>query len=209
MYNAVIVAVVPAVKSHDASLATRLVDEAGRILAAEGVAALTLRKLATRTGTSTMAVYTLFGDKRGLLTAMHNEGFARLGAAMQRAAAHSGDDPLSALAALGMAYRETALANPHLYGLMFGGAVPGFVLDPTSQAAAEATFTPLVAAVQRCLDAGVLAGADAETIAGYLWAVSHGVVSLAISGKLTVDAEKAYGDAMVYAILPFSAESAS
>ena len=204
MYNTVIVSAVPTVKSHDQDLATRLVDEAGRILAAEGVGALTLRKLAARSGTSTMAVYTLFGDKRGLLTAMHNEGFARLGVAMEEAAARSYDDPLSALAALGMAYRATAIANPHLYNLMFGGAVPGFVPDPAGQAAADATFTPLVEAVQRCLDAKVLAGADAQTIATYLWAVSHGVVSLAISGKLMVDEEKAYGDAMVYSVLPFS-----
>ena len=90
----------PAVKTHDASLATLLVDEAGRILAAEGVGALTLRKLAARTGTSTMAVYPMFGDKRGLLTAMHNEGFARLGAAMQRAQ-HAGDDAITALARMG------------------------------------------------------------------------------------------------------------
>jgi len=204
MYNTVIVTAVPTVKSHDQDLATRLVDEAGRILAAEGVGALTLRKLATRSGTSTMAVYTLFGDKQGLLAAMHNEGFARLGAAMEEAAARSYDDPLSALAALGMAYRATAIANPHLYNLMFGGAVPGFVPDAAGQAAADATFTPLVEAVQRCLDAQVLAGADAQTIATYLWAVSHGVVSLAISGKLMVDEEKAYGDAMVYSVLPFS-----
>ena len=201
MYNTVIVRAVPTVKSHHPDLATRLVDEAGRILAAEGVGALTLRKLATRSGTSTMAVYTLFGDKRGLLAAMHNEGFARLGAAMEQAAAESHDDPLSALAALGMAYRATAIANPHLYNLMFGGAVPGFVPDAAGQ---DATFTPLVEGVQRCLDARVLAGADAQTIATYLWAVSHGVVSLAISGKLMVDEEKAYGDAMVYSVLPFS-----
>ena len=204
MHNDVIVCPVPTVKSHDQDLAARLVDEAGRILATEGVAALTLRRLADRSGTSTMAVYTLFGDKNGLLTAMHNEGFARLGAAMEQAAAQAFDDPLSALAALGTAYRDTAVANPHLYNLMFGGAVPGFLPDPDSQAAADATFTPLVDAVQRCLDANVLAGADAQTIATYLWAVSHGVVSLAISGKLMVDAEKAYGDAMVYSVLPFS-----
>jgi AcrR family transcriptional regulator len=204
MYNTVIVIAVPTVKSHDHNLATRLVDEAGRILAAEGVGALTLRKLATRSGTSTMAVYTLFGDKQALLTAMHNEGFARLGAAMHQAAARTHDDPLAALAALGAAYRETAVANPHLYTLMFGGAVPGFVPDAQSQAAADATFTPLVDAVQRCLDAHVLAGPDAQTIATYLWAVSHGVVSLAISGKLAGDVDKTYGDAMVYSVVPFS-----
>src|SRR5947209_3190795 len=52
----------PAVKTHTADLATQLVDAAGRILAAEGAAALTLRRLAQTAGTSTMAVYTLFGD---------------------------------------------------------------------------------------------------------------------------------------------------
>lgn len=194
------------VKTPDPSLATRLVDEAGLILATEGVAALTLRKLATRSGTSTMAVYTRFGDKNGLLTAMHNEGFARLGAAMERA--HDDrDDALTALARLGQAYRATALANPHLYNLMFGGAVPGFTPDAQSQAAADATFTPLVQAVQRCLDEGVLAGAGAERIATFLWSVTHGVVSLEISGKLWGDEaarEAVFGDAMVYAVLPFA-----
>lgn len=197
----------PAVKTHDASLATRLVDEAGRILAADGVGALSLRKLAARTGTSTMAVYTLFGDKQGLLTAMHNEGFARLGAAMERAQ-RPGDDALTAMARLGEAYREAALANPHLYNLMFGSAVPGFTPDAQSVAAADATFTPLVNAVQRCLDEGVLAGEDAVRIATYLWCVTHGVVSLEISGKLgddPVQRSDVVGFAQVYSVIPFAA----
>jgi AcrR family transcriptional regulator len=209
MYNTVIVTCMAPVKTHDASLATRLVDEAGRILRAEGIAALTLRKLATRSGTSTMAVYTLFGDKDGLLTAMHNEGFARLGAAMERAH-RNGDDALTAMARLGEAYRDTALANPHLYNLMFGGAVPGFTPDAASQAAADATFSPLVEAVQRCLDEGALVGDDAERIATFLWSVTHGVVSLEISGKLWGDEvarQRVFGDAMVYSVLPFAPPS--
>src|SRR5579885_3165376 len=115
---------VPAVKTHTADLATRLVDEAGRLLAREGAGALTLRRLATASGTSTMAVYTLFGDKQGLFTAMYRAGFERLGRAL-RSAASAYDDPLESLVALGHAYRAAALANPHLYDLMFGAAVPG------------------------------------------------------------------------------------
>src|SRR4051794_37187833 len=205
MDNTVIVRTVSSVKSHTADLATRLVDEAGRILAAEGAGALTLRRLATVTGTSTMAVYTLFGDKQGLLSAMHREGFARLAAAARRAQASS-DDPLEALAAQGVAYRETALANPHLYGLMFGTAAPGFSPDEEGAAVAEAAYEPLVEGVQRCLDAGVLQGADAERIAMFLWAVSHGMVSLEIAGHLDGDAQEraaAYRDALIYSSLPF------
>src|SRR3954453_4992212 len=204
MDNAVIVATVPSVKSHTADLATRLVDEAGRILAAEGAGALTLRRLATVTGTSTMAVYTLFGDKNGLLSAMHREGFARLAAALDRVSADP--DPLEALAQQGVAYRESALANPHLYGLMFGTAAPGFSPDAAGTAIAEAAYRPLVDGVQRCLDAGVMRGAPAERIALHLWAVSHGMVSLEIAGHQEGDEQQradAYRDALIYSSLPF------
>src|SRR5436305_84188 len=107
--------------------------------ARDGAAALTLRRLAAASGTSTMAVYTLYGDKPGLLRAMYRAGFERLGAAL-RAASATSDDPLEALLALGHAYRDTALANPHLYDLMFGAAVPGFVPDEPGQAAADAAY---------------------------------------------------------------------
>lgn len=193
----------PAVKTHTADLAARLVDEAGRLLAREGAAALTLRRLAAASGTSTMAVYTLYGDKQGLLAAMYRAGFERLGDAL-RAAADGHPDPLDALVALGHAYRDTALANPHLYDLMFGAAVPGFVPDEGGRAVADAAYQPLVDGVRRCLDAAEMAGTPAERIALHLWAVSHGMVSLELAGHLeAADPGAAYVEAMVYAGLPF------
>ncbi|MDQ1699869.1 MAG: hypothetical protein QOG34_1732 [Frankiaceae bacterium] len=193
----------PAVKTHTSDLAVRLVDEAGRLLADEGVAALSLRRLAAASGTSTMAVYTLYGDKQGLLHAMHRAGFERLGDAL-RAAAAAHADPPDALVALGHAYRETALANPHLYGLMFGAAVPGFVPDETGRAVADAAYKPLVEGVRRCLDAGQMGGTPAERIALHLWSVSHGMVSLELAGHLAApDPAAAYVEALVYAGLPF------
>jgi AcrR family transcriptional regulator len=195
-----------------AALATRLVDEAGRILSAEGASALTLRRLATATGTSTMAVYTLFGDKQGLLAAMYREGFARLGAASEAAAASS-PDPLTALANLGLAYRANALASPHLYDLMFGRPVATFTPDEETEALAESTYRPLVDAVQRCLDTGAMVDAtgqtdagSAERIAWYLWAVTHGFVSLELAGHLGIepaDRDAAYVDALVISSMPF------
>jgi AcrR family transcriptional regulator len=192
--------------AHTAGLATRLVDEAGRILSAESAAALSLRRLASATGTSTMAVYTLFGDKQGLLAAMYREGFARLGRALDEAArAH--DDPLAALSELGLAYRRTALANPHLYDLMFGRPVASFAPDAETQEVADAAYRPLVAAVGRCLDAGALVGDDAERIASYLWAVTHGMVSLELAGHLGHDdpaaRDAAYVDALIFSGMPF------
>jgi AcrR family transcriptional regulator len=200
---------VPAVKTvaSNADLAERLVDEAGRILSADGAAALTLRRLATATGTSTMAVYTRFGDKQGLLAAMYRAGFERLGAAMT-AAVEGVDDPVAALAELGLAYRRAALANPHLYDLMFGRPVATFDPDADTKEVAEASYRPLVDAVQRCMDAGAMTPDDAERVASYLWAVTHGMVSLELAGQLPGDVaarDAAYTDALIFSSLPFLA----
>ena len=182
----------------------RLVDEAGKILTEEGLGALSLRRVAARAGTSTMAVYTRFGDKEGLLAAMHAEGFRRLGRALQDASTRSGEDPLGALAEMGLAYRRAALDSRHLYSLMFGEAASGFQPGRGGLAIADAAYEPLVSGVRKALDAGALTGGDPERIALYLWAVSHGFVSLEIAGKLdTESAEAAYSDALVLAATPF------
>jgi AcrR family transcriptional regulator len=191
------------VKTYDEALRRRLLDEAGRLLTAEGVGALTVRRVAAKAETSTTAVYDLFGDKDALLAAMYTEGFAQLGRALTRA--RSGE-PLVALGALGMAYRRSALARPHLYGLMFGSTAPAFQPDEAGSRAADASFLPLVEAVQACLDSGDLAGGTADRIATYLWAVSHGMVSLELAGQMTGSMRArtdAYRDALVLSTVPF------
>ena len=58
----------------------RLLEGAARLLAEEGPAALTLRRVATEADTSTMSVYTHFGSMPDLAEAVVAEGFARLAA---------------------------------------------------------------------------------------------------------------------------------
>ena len=80
----------PRPKVHDAALRLRLLECAGATLSTRGLAALSLRTLAADVGTSTTAVYALFGGKPGLLAALHAEAFARLGARLRRRAARGG-----------------------------------------------------------------------------------------------------------------------
>ena len=184
-------------------LTRRLVDEAGRLLTERGPAGLSLRVLAEAAATSTMTVYTRFGSKQGLLAAMRREGFRRLGDALTGAAAEA--DPLQALLETGRAYRRAALAGASLYGLMFGPPVEGLAPSPEDEAASAATYLPLVDAVRRCCEAGVLTG-DAERVARHLWTVAHGAVGLELAGRLPAlgqDAEEAYDEALVTAATPF------
>ncbi|MER7001974.1 TetR/AcrR family transcriptional regulator [Dactylosporangium sp. NPDC000555] len=172
-------------------LTGRLIDAAARILVEDGPAGLSLRKVAAAAGVSTMPVYTLFGDKQGLLDAMHREGFRRLGLAL--AAVPRTGDALADLGALGSAYRTAALNSPHLYGLMFN-------CDFGSTEAADATYHPLVDAVARCQCDGLLTGDEPEPVALHLWALTHGLVSLELAGKVGGDV---FAKQLGYAALAF------
>jgi AcrR family transcriptional regulator len=172
----------PRPRTHDESLRIRLLDEGGRLLAAEGPAALTTRQLAMRAGTSSSAVYALFGDKSGLLRAMFREGFQRL--ARQFAELPATGDPAADLISLGRAFRAHARANPHLYELMFGAPIPGF--QPAEDEAREAllTFETLVSTVTRCIESGVLRSHDPMDVSLVLFGLVRGLASLELDGWL-------------------------
>ncbi|MGH3823154.1 MAG: TetR/AcrR family transcriptional regulator [Pseudonocardiaceae bacterium] len=173
-------------KLHDDALRIRLLDTAGTLLTSEGPDALSLRRLAAEAGTSTSAVYALFGGKPGILRALFIEAFTRFAAHLD--AVTPSDDPLADLLALGHAYRASALADPHLYMVMFGSPVPGFEPTPEDYAHAEATFTTLLDAVRRAVAAGLLVDADPHLIATALWANVHGLVSLELRGAMKAGA---------------------
>lgn len=181
---------VPRPKQYDDGLRDALVDAAGRLLAAEGPHALSTRRVVAEAGTTTNALYTLIGGKPELLRAMYLAGFRRLA---QRMDDVPGDlPPLERLARLGGAYLDNAFANPHLYTVMFERPVPGFAPDDDDLLEALGTFQRLVDAVQRCVDARRLPDDPSATDqAMALWALSHGVCSLAIAGMLPEDEARA------------------
>ena len=182
----------------DPNVRSRLIDEAARILAVDGPAGLSLRRLAARAGTSTMAVYTQFGSKPQVLAAKHREGFRRLGAALRTVA----ERPDTGLMDLGRAYRTAALASPHLYHLMFGPQPADLVISGDDRSAAESTLSFLTVGVQNAVAAGLIVG-DPARIGQHLWAVAHGMVSLELSGRLPGPAEIGYDDALYLAARPF------
>jgi AcrR family transcriptional regulator len=184
--------------------ASTLVDVAARLLVEEGPDKLSLRRLAAEAGTSTMAVYTRFGDKGRLLAAMHREGFLRLGAALE-GVPRTGD-PVADLYAMGLAYRQAALAGRHLYHLMFGRPLAQLSEDEQAQAVARAAYEPLIEGVRRCQEAAVMSAEDAERIALHLWSTAHGMVSLELNDQLPPSSEppeRLYAQALAYSALPF------
>ncbi|MGH8922649.1 MAG: TetR-like C-terminal domain-containing protein, partial [Actinomycetes bacterium] len=147
---------------------------------------LSLRTLAAEAGTSTTAVYSLFGGKAEVLRALFIEALTRFGG--HQNAVTPSDDPLADILALGHAYRVSATTNPHLYAVMFGSPAPGFDPTPQDWEHAEATFTPLLDAVRRGVAAGLLRDVDPGLIATALWANVHGLVSLELGRAMPAKA---------------------
>ena len=176
---------VPRPKVHDAALRLRLLECAGATLSTRGLAALSLRTLAADVGTSTTAVYALFGGKPGLLAALHAEAFARLGARLD--AVPVGADPVEDLVALGRAYRDAALADPHFYEVMFGGALPAdeqwWAVGGTAFCGPSSSWSSGRRPAARCAR-----DVDAATVSLALWATVHGLVSLHLRGLHPADA---------------------
>ena len=164
---------------HDDALRAQLLDVTSHILSADGEGAVTVRTVAAEAGTSASAVYALFGSRDALVTAVSDEGFRRF--ADHLAAVGQSGDPASDLGALGRAYRQFALADPHFYRVMFYRGVPPLGDDPAT-AVEQPTFRVLHDAVARALD-GTSPEQVLSTAVG-LWGLVHGLVSLELAGLL-------------------------
>ncbi|GLY71496.1 hypothetical protein Atai01_81150 [Amycolatopsis taiwanensis] len=93
------------------------------------------------------------------------------------------DDPVDDLYRLGLAYREFAVGNPHLYAVLFSGPIPGCEPDDAARQESLDNFTPLANPVHAAIAAGKIVDEPA-TVAMGLWAIVHGLVSLELGGNL-------------------------
>ncbi|MFE2213839.1 TetR/AcrR family transcriptional regulator [Streptomyces canus] len=162
----------------------RLLHRAAATVFDRGTAALSLRQLAADVKTSTTAVYSLFGNKAGLLRSLYEEAVRLFVARL--AAIRPTDDPAGDVIRLGLVYREYAIADPHLYAILFSDRSVQCPSDSESERPREVieTYRPLVEAVRRGQQAGQFGSeSDPEVIALSVWGTAHGLVSLVLSGN--------------------------
>lgn len=166
---------------------TELLDAASDMLARGGPEALSVRKLASAVGTSTMTIYTAFEGKDGVIAALYEEAFARM--AEFQEAVPKGKSPLEWLGGLGAAYRAFALKNPSYYALIMSETLPISQFqtpeaEPLARGIArQRSYRSLFDAVSACQEQGLMASDhETEEITAVLWATVHGHVSLELAG---------------------------
>lgn len=163
-----------------ADVSADLLTAASDLLRTDGPSALSVRRVAEAAGCSTMAIYSRFGGKSGLLDALAREGFHRLADAVAAAAGTPPDE----IAAMCAAMREVAIADPLRYRLMFG---PLAELSSETRAAARRSLSSLTEAIARAAAADVVAVPDPLAAAGILFGMCHGLIGAELSSVLDGD----------------------
>jgi AcrR family transcriptional regulator len=171
-------------REHDATTRERLLAAAARLSADEGWEAVSVRRVAEQAGTTTRAVYSLFGSKQGLEEALHRSMFERLRELLRQAP--KTDDPRADLLALRHAYRTWATERPERYAALMRFTGPRAApRSPEGVDLAHAATDDLRQAIARCAEAGLLADADVEALTIRWRAVAHGLAEFENHAVLT------------------------
>lgn len=160
-----------------------LLEAAHRLLAESGPDSLTVRRIATEAGMSTMNVYSRFGGKDGVIDELYADGYRRLLAAIE--SVPDTDDIASDIVRIAEAYHTFAIENPTYYGVMFRSSVHGFHPSESSTAlglSGLASFVERVEAGQANNTIATHQTCTSTDIAAWLWATCHGLVSLELDG---------------------------
>jgi AcrR family transcriptional regulator len=170
----------PAAVVARSARADEVVVAARQLLEEEGAGALTMRRLAEQLGIKAPSLYKHLPDKAALEAAIIATGLEEAAVRFEQAvdSAMTGGDAAgggaAAISALAAAYREFALAHPHLYRLMHNGPLPR---------------QHLPAGVDDRAAAPVMRVAGSRARARALWAFAHGMVMLELDQRFPPDAD--------------------
>lgn len=171
-------------RTHDENTRAALRAAAERLVAEGGPAALSVRAVAEAAGTTTRAVYTLFGSKDGLLVdALAQDAFEFLHTEIENL--EETDDPAADLIAIGTTvFRRLVLEHPALYRIAFQRVVPGLDGGPELTAARTRAWHQLLARVERLEAAGQLGGKPVPEVAVELIAMMEGLANAELRGAV-------------------------
>ena len=140
-----------------------------------------MRTIASEIGTTTRAVYSVFGSKGGLLAALAERAFGFLRDALDELPVT--EDPAADLVDCGVkVYRRFVLEHPSLYRIAFQRAVSGLQLTDSLHAARAEAFARLEFRVRRLDECGRLYRQPVRAAAVEFNAMCEGMANAQLRG---------------------------
>ena len=196
-------------REHSEQTRAALRAAAERLVAEGGPAALSVRAVAREAGTTTRAVYSLFGSKEALLVdALARDAFEFL--YEENDALPETDDPVADLIAVGVStFRRLVLEHPAAYRIAFQRVVPSLDPGPELTEARSRAWSQLQAKVRRLEEADLLGGRSVQEAAVVLNAMLEGLANAELRGSVfrnlpEGDEATAWHDALATVIAGFA-----
>src|SRR3954447_9398063 len=163
-------------REHDEHTAAALLRAAESKIQDHGPDGLSVRGIATEVGTSTRAVYSLFGSKEGLIAALGAHAFDLLRSGLDDLA--TTDDPGADLIAAGLMFRRFATEHPSLLAIGVQRSIATPLWEEQVRPAAGRALSTLKSRVTRLDDAGLLRGRTVEEATLEFHALCEGLAAL-------------------------------
>jgi AcrR family transcriptional regulator len=158
-----------------------ILDASMKLFVEQGFENVSIRKIADLIEYSPTTVYLYFKDKNEILFELHEVGFQKL--AEYFADLWTIKNPLVRLHKMGEYYMKFGLENPAFYDLMFILNAPMDSLQDLEKCewtSGDQALGKLKETIQECMDKNLIEKGDVDAISMAIWAVVHGMVSLAI-----------------------------
>lgn len=168
---------------HHGSLREELITACVRLIATEGIGAVSLRRVAREAGVSPAAPYHHFADRSTLLAAISTQGYEMLTAQL-RQARRKAPTAARALGALVETYVHFAREHPAHLHLMLRPELAEPEHHPEATVAGEAAIQVLTETVEDCQREGSAPSGDPTILVGMVWALAIGIVTLWLDGPL-------------------------
>jgi AcrR family transcriptional regulator len=170
-------------REHDERTAAALLAAAERTVQERGLEALSVRAVASDVGTTTRAVYSLFGSKDGLIAALGAHAFDLLRTGL--AALPATDTPSVDLVEAGLMFRRFALEHPSLFTIGLRGSPAPTGSAPQIRTAALTALEGLRQRVGRLADANLLGGRTVNDATTQFHALCEGLAALELRGTFS------------------------
>ena len=191
-------------REHDEATAAALLAAAERTVQERGADALSVRGVADEVGTSTRAVYSLFGSKDGLIAALGARMFDLLREGLGTISPT--EDPGADLVEAGLMFREVATGHPTLFAIGMQKTLPPSG-SPEVRSAASTAWDLLGQTFHRLADAGRLGSRGVGDAMVEFDALCEGLGALELRGALApADAERIWRDGITALVNGFAGD---
>ena len=164
----------------------KILRAAAKLLAREGAAAVSMRRVADAVGVTPMAIYRHFPNREALLKQVSDDAFTAIAKDWEAQTRHP--DLMQRLRLAMVNYLDYALQSPHLFDHSFSVRRDDARRFPEDFRGRQSpTLTVIADLLVEGMRMGRLREADPWDVAMTLWAQGHGLIALYRAGRFSYD----------------------